>query len=477
MVNIIKSEDLTLDEIKSRIISLDSRFAQGEIGFTDRYGVYNALSGKYSEKGINLFTSLLTQLTGRNTVFPYYHVITHKDPQSSKPACDTLELIDEYCKELLKMRNTSKELKDDLRKFCEHVQDARIYSSLNPEADFSNDRDHADSRYYTYIIKTEHKNKSVLLHVYLTESPFSKRKGFTDEYKLVSQPEKRLEEIYVYRAGRVIESDVSQRIAAEFDEIAALIEQFSKNFQDYARAIIDRAHAYKPVPSVIDEYLLTVEIDAFEYDKLIGLNELAKAAYMDSKDLTDITYSFNNSVYSFVRKLRNRIDVYKTINTYTLFDGRDSAKKLANGEMSITKAKEYAKEHNLSEYGDCEIDGYIGGRLENINNLLKYIKNYNTVVYAELTRFKVRTENALNEAFLKTYETTLKELQYSCYPEYGLEKHMIALAHNEETQDELNTLISKWESDVDEIEALVRSIQDDFNKCLARCAKIIEGKN
>ena len=145
--------------------------------------------------------------------------------------------------------------------------------------------------------------------------------------------------------------------------------------------------------------------------------------------------------------------------------------------MSITKAKEYAKEHNLSEYGDCEIDGYIGGRLENINNLLKYIKNYNTVVYAELTRFKVRTENALKEAFLKTYETTLKELQYSCYPEYGLEKHMIALAHNEETQDELNTLISEWESDVDEIEALVRSIQDDFNKCLARCAKIIEGKN
>lgn len=33
MVNIIKSEDLTLDEIKSRIISLDSRFAQGEFRF------------------------------------------------------------------------------------------------------------------------------------------------------------------------------------------------------------------------------------------------------------------------------------------------------------------------------------------------------------------------------------------------------------------------------------------------------------
>ena len=33
MVDIIKSEDLSLDEIKSRIINLDSRFKQGEFRF------------------------------------------------------------------------------------------------------------------------------------------------------------------------------------------------------------------------------------------------------------------------------------------------------------------------------------------------------------------------------------------------------------------------------------------------------------
>ena len=44
MVDIIKLEDLTLNDIKSRIISLDNRFTQGEIEFTDRYGVYNSLS-------------------------------------------------------------------------------------------------------------------------------------------------------------------------------------------------------------------------------------------------------------------------------------------------------------------------------------------------------------------------------------------------------------------------------------------------
>ncbi len=53
MVDIIKLEDLTLDEIKSRIVSLDSRFAQGTIGFTDRDGAYNSLSGRYVKCSIS----------------------------------------------------------------------------------------------------------------------------------------------------------------------------------------------------------------------------------------------------------------------------------------------------------------------------------------------------------------------------------------------------------------------------------------
>lgn len=40
MVDIIKLEDLTLDEIKSRIISLDNRFTQGTLTFTDHRETY-----------------------------------------------------------------------------------------------------------------------------------------------------------------------------------------------------------------------------------------------------------------------------------------------------------------------------------------------------------------------------------------------------------------------------------------------------
>ena len=474
MVDIIKLEDLTLDEIKSRIVSLDSRFAQGTIGFTDRDGAYNSLSGRYVAKGVDVFTNLLTQITGKGIVFPYYCFVTHRDKQSSKPAREVLHTIENYCKELLRT-NISNDLKSDLRRFREDVYDARVYSSLNSESDFD-DRDCANDKYYAYTVKSERKNKSTLLHVYLTETPFSKRTGFTDKYNRLSQPEKDIEDTYHYRISRLTERDYSQRVIAEFDEIAALIEQFLSKFQDYAQFIIDRAHAYKPVPEIIDEYLLTVEIDTFEYDKLTGVSELATAAKMEPRDLLDITDSFNKSIYGFMYPLRKRIDVYKTINSYTLFDGQGSAKQLKNGEMSIAQAKKYADEHGLGEINYREPSTYVSGRLENIVELLDYIGNCDAKVYADLTRFKVKATNMLKDAFLKTYTITLKELQYSYDGGYGLETHIDALASGRETQDDVNALISKLESDVDAIEVLMKQIQDEFDKCLVRCAKIIKGE-
>lgn len=128
MVDIIKLEDLTLDEIKSRIVSLDSRFAQGTIGFTDRDGAYNSLSGRYVAKGIDVFTNLLTQTTGKGIVFPYYCFVTHRDKQSSKPAREVLQTIENYCKELLRT-HISNDLKSDLRGFVKTSM-AHVYIVL-----------------------------------------------------------------------------------------------------------------------------------------------------------------------------------------------------------------------------------------------------------------------------------------------------------------------------------------------------------
>ena len=146
--------------------------------------------------------------------------------------------------------------------------------------------------------------------------------------------------------------------------------------------------------------------------------------------------------------------------------------------MSINQAKVYASSRGMGESDQVSCKDYISNALENINELLEGIENSDMDVYLELTRFKVNAARAIKEAFSSTYKQTLEELQYSDKWRRGaLEYHLDRLAGGRETQEELNNLIAKWERDVDEIEALMRHIQSDFNDCLARCAKLIEGGN
>lgn len=476
MTDIIKLEDLTLNDIKSRIINLDNRFAQGTLTFTNHRQTYRSFMTDYEKIGFNLFTNMLMQVTGDDDVFPLYYFLIHgKNDSISKPARDVLQVIEDHCEELLSER-MPKELKDDLLRFQKEVQTIRLYSQLSPKSAHSGDQ-RSNTKYYIYKINHERRENIVLLHVHITEAPQSEGAGFVDRYKYTSKPENYVNGEYDYLVKRLTKYEFSRRAIAEFEEITPLLEQFFVKFQEYGQALVERAHAYKAVPDIKDEYLLTVEVDAQEYDKLAGLSELGKVAKMNPTSLLDVTNSLSDSRYSLIQSLRNNINVYKEINKHALFDGRGSAKKLENGEMSINQAKSYANSHGMLESYQHQksYQDYISDALENINELLEGIENYDMGVYLELTRFKVNAARMIKEAFSKTYEITLKELQYSWGYEYGLEKHINALAHGRETQDEVNALISKLESDIDEIESLMKRIQSDFNECLVQCSKMIEG--
>ena len=476
MTDIITLEDLTLSDIKSRIINLDNRFTQGTLTFTDHRETYRSFLTDYETIGFNLFTNMLMQVTGDDDVFPLYYFLIHgKNDSMSKPARDVLQVIEDRCEELLNER-MSKELKDDLRRFQEEVRTVRLYSQLSPKSAYSMDQ-RSNTKYYIYKINHERRDKVVLLHVHITEAPQTEGAGFVDYYKYTSKPEKYVEGEYNYLVKRLTKYEFSQHVIEEFEEITPLLEQFFSKFQEYGQALIERALAYKAVPDIKDEYLLTVEVDASEYDKLSGLSELGKVAKMNPTLLLDITDSLSDSRYSLIRSLRNRVSVYKEINEHTIFDGRGSAKKLENGEMSINQAKTYASSHDMGESDQKSYEDYVSHTLENINELLEGIENNGMDIYLELTRFKVNTARAIKEAFSSTYKQTLDELQYSdTWRRGGLEYHVDRLAGGRETQDELNALISKWESDIDEIESLMKRIQDEFNECLVRCSKLIEGE-
>lgn len=100
MVDIIKSEDLTLDEIKSRIISLDSRFAQGEFRFVKHSYAYDSFMGPNQTEGLSEFTHLLTQRANSQSIYPEHLNEACKAIESreliDEDQLDTLEEVIEY---------------------------------------------------------------------------------------------------------------------------------------------------------------------------------------------------------------------------------------------------------------------------------------------------------------------------------------------------------------------------------------------
>lgn len=477
MVDIIKSEDLSLDEIKSRIISLDSRFQQGEFRFVKHSYAYDSFMQSNNKDELSEFTHLLTQRTSSESIFPDYSFDIHIDLASSKPAGEALLAITERLEELLSTR-TSRELKEALRYILKKLDEECPYDYLVSESHWNGYN--VDRVYYTYLVNSEQKENSVFLHVNLTQAPVSEDHTQRDVNKLVSLVKERIESMYDGFGGFdtiLTDNDRIRLIASEFDDVAALIENFFDKLDNYCLLMIERTQSYKPIPKIENEYLFTVELSSHEYDCLVGLSKVSKIADMHPNTLNDITNSVEGVRYKFIQSLRNRLNTYKQINEYTIFDGHGSPKKLDNGEMSINQAKSYATDWEMKESTNKDYEDYVSDALKNLNKLLDNIENYDINVYLELTRFKVNTSRILKEAFSNTYKQTLNELQWSNrYDRSGLEEHLYDLAYGRETQDELSNLISKWEDDVDEIESLMRRIQSDFNDCLARCSKLIEGE-
>lgn len=477
MVDIIKSEDLSLEEIQSRIINLDNRFAQGEFRFVDHDIAYDSFMGPNQTEGLSEFTHLLTQQMSSDKIFPEYSFDMHVDLTSSRPAGEALLAIIGYCEELLNTR-TSREVKKALRYILKKLDEECPYDYLISDSHWHGHN--VDRVCYTYLVTSEQKENSVLLHVRLAQAPVSEDDGDWDVNELVDFAKERIERMYGGFGGFdtiLKNNDYIQLITSEFDEVAALIENFFDKLHDYCLLMIERTQSYKPIPKIDNEYLCTVELSKHEFDCLVGLSKVSEIADMHPNALNDITNSLEGVHYKFIQSLRDRLNVYKHINEYTIFDGHGSPKKLEDGKMSINQAKSYATDWEMKESTNKDYEDYVSDTLENLNELLDNIENYDIDVYLELTRFKVNASRMLKEAFSNTYKQTLKELQWSNrYDRSGLEEHLYDLDSGRETQDELNALINKWESDIDEIEALMRRIQSDFNDCLARCSKMIEGE-
>lgn len=145
--------------------------------------------------------------------------------------------------------------------------------------------------------------------------------------------------------------------------------------------------------------------------------------------------------------------------------------------MSVAQAMTYLKDHELS-LREWSPQKYFNKFLENVEQLLEAFENNDLRLYLKVTEFKVKALRALKATVLGEYYSTLEDLFYdsSSFHIEGLEKPFKEFERGEITQDEIRAKFAKYHQDIDEIESLMRHIQSDFNDCLARCSKIIEGE-
>ena len=96
----------------------------------------------------------------------------------------------------------------------------------------------------------------------------------------------------------------------------------------------------------------------------------------------------------------------------------------------------------------------------------------------KVTEFKVKALRALKATVLGEYYSTLEDLFYdsSSFHIEGLERPFKEFERGEITQDDIKAKFAKYHQDIDELEAILTELQQEFNDCLAECAKIIEGE-
>ena len=139
------------------------------------------------------YTHLLTQRANSQSIYPDYSFDMHVDLSGSRPAGEALLAIISYFEELLKTR-ASKELKDALRYILKKLDEECPYDYLISDSHWNGYN--VDRVYYTYLVNSEQKENSVLLHVHLTQAPVSEDHTQRDVNKLVVLTKDRIESMY-----------------------------------------------------------------------------------------------------------------------------------------------------------------------------------------------------------------------------------------------------------------------------------------
>lgn len=486
MVDIIKLEDLTLDEVNSRIKSLDSVFAENNLSFTRA----NAIKSPNHSEATDLLIETLVINSASRYIYPLFSrtIKTVSDQILSYSSDHVVSSLTDACEELAnEVERTSKQTTFDggnsdteiyrqIVKACESCK-CHLHSFMTNTADF-------DEVSYDYSTKTEFGDDNVSIHVYLSPIDLSSDHKTVSSLKYIRDYINSASSELVSLEQLITNSEASQRLLEHSSNYASLSDAFIRKFKMFLSDLDENVQSIKPAPSFYSKYLLTVYTTRQRLNTSHNVSIIANKSNMYPNQLRDLFTTYTDASIGLntmgnIKELRRRLDYCNYVLNHELFVGRGSSKLLEEGKMSVA--------HALRYFNDCELEhcspkSYLESSLYNLDDLLEEFENNNLQVYLKLTEFKTHTQKVLRVAILGDYYETLDKLHHKKsgyrHPDVNgnLTELFTAFEQGEITQDEIKAKLVKYTKDIDDFEVLLIQLQHEFEECLDECVKLIEGE-
>lgn len=372
--------------------------------------------------------------------------------------------------------NNDTEIYRQIIKVCESCKRHLHSFAINAES--------FDKTSYHYSTKTEFDDDNVNIHVYLSPVDLSSNHKAVSPLKYIREYVDTASSELVNLEQLITNNEASQRLLERSISYANLSDAFISKFKRFLSDLNENTQSIKPAPSFYSKYLLTIQTTRQRLNPLHNVSIITNKSNMYPGQLRDLFKTYTDASIGLntmgnIKELRRRLDYCNYVLNHELFVGRSSSKLLEEGKMSVSYALRY---FNNCELEHCSPKDYLESSLYNLDDLLEVFEDSNLQVYLKLTEFKTHTQKVLRLAILGDYYETLDKLHHkkSSYRQPDVNGNLTelftAFEQGEITQDEIKAKIAKYTKDIDDLEVLLIQLQQEFNDCLAECAKIIEGE-
>lgn len=487
MVDIIKLEDLTLDEIKSRIKSLDPAFTENNLSFTRA----DTIKSPNHSDATDIFIETLIINSASRYIYPLFGrtIKAILDQILSYSSDHVVSSLTDACEEL----TSEVERASKCATFDGDNDDTEVYRQIVTACEsckcrlrsFITNVENFDEASYHYSTKTEFDDDNVNIHVYLSPVDLSSNHKAISPLKYIRDYVDTASSELANLERLLTDSEASQHLLERSHNYANLSNVFISKFKVFLSELDANAQSIKSMPSFYSKYLLTIQTTRQRLNPSHNVSIIANKSNMYLGQLRDLFKTYTDASLGLntmgnIKELRRRLDYCNYVLNHELFVGRSSSKLLEEGKMSVSYALRY---FNNCELEHCSPKDYLESSLYNLDDLLEEFEDSNLQVYLKLTEFKTHTQKVLRMAMLGDYYETLDKLHHkkSGYRQPDVNGNLTelftAFEQGEITQDEIKEKIAKYTKDIDDFEALLVQLQREFEDCLAECAKIIEGEN